>query len=488
MTIAKPQQELLTLNPPKTKELVSPPKPKQEPKQELKNSQKPLSRLLNRVILFGAGAGLLAWGISLTASRITSVTATKAFVNGKIITVTSPLSGQVQAKAKLDSGTPIKTKQLLLKVNESVGRTESVQTLKIELVADKAKLDSVETKIRELVQSGKVTQPNRNEQPTNQKSQEGETYKEQEAALARLDSETGQTPEKATVRLAEQNVKQAEIELRIAQGQAQVAQSKYEKYRYLARQGAMATFSVEEVSNNWKVTQEQIEGAKVKLETAKLTLAEQRSSQSRALQSTVRGVSIKRNTEKTNAQELNPELAELKRRKTELQINIEAKEKAITQLENFPGNKTNYPVIASSKGVLWEVMVQDGEQVNTGQPLLKQLNCQQLWVDAFVNIDDLKRIQIGSPAQVELYASNLKLDGRVKTIRSSLSSESKLGQDAAVNPPDMKNQQLAQVRIELENPQELSNVNQIAQFCQVGQVAKVNIGQENALFANLSLR
>jgi multidrug resistance efflux pump len=484
MTIANSKHDLLTA--PKTKELISAPKPKQELKKESKNSQKPLSRLLVRAILFGAGAGLLAWGISLTLNRVTSVTAAKAFVNGKIITVTSPLSGQVQAKANLDSGMPVRTKQLLLKVNEPVAKSDSLQALKLELVADKAKLESVEAKIRELSHSGKVNQPNPTEQSTNQQSQEGETYKAQEVALTQLGSESGQTPEKVGVRLAEQNVKQAEIELKVAQGHAQVAHSKYEKYRFLANQGAMSTFSVEEVLHNWKVSREQIEGAKVKLETAKLDLAERRMSPSKALQSAVKEVSVKTNPEKTNTQELNPELAELRRRKTDLQINIEAKEKALTQIEKSSGNQKNYPILASSKGVLWEVLVQDGEQVNSGQPLLKQLNCQQLWVDAFVNIEDLKRIQIGSPAQVELYANNLKLDGRVKTIRSSLSGEPKLGQDVAVNPPDIKNQQLAQVRIELQNPQELSGRNQTAQFCQVGQVAKVNIGQENALFANLS--
>src|SRR5690242_9785056 len=101
MTIAaKPQQELI--NKPK-QDVINPPKPL------------PLPQLLNRVILFGAGAGLLAWGTSLTANRVTSVTATRAFVNGKIVTVNSPMSGQVQSQKNLDSGMPIKTKQLLLK-------------------------------------------------------------------------------------------------------------------------------------------------------------------------------------------------------------------------------------------------------------------------------------------------------------------------------------------------------------------------------------
>jgi multidrug resistance efflux pump len=490
MTIANPQQQLI--NPPhtkesNTKELTNPPKPK---KPEVKNSQKPLSRLLNRVILFSAGTGLLVWGISLIANRATSVTATKAFINGKIITVTSPLRGQIKSKVNLDSGTPVTPKQLLLKVNEPLVTSEWLQGLKLDLVADKAKLESIESKIRKVEQSSQQT--NRDQQQINQKTREREIYKEKEVALNQLALENEQTSKNTAVRLAEQNVKQAEVDLRIAQSHAQAAQSKYKKFLFLGKQGAISTLSVEEVANTWKVSQEQIEGARVRLETAKFNLAQQRRSKSPQLMRNA--LSLKTNSQnlnsesiKTRPQDLNPELAELMQRKTDLQVSIEAKEKAIARVEKSSGEEKDYPVLAASKGVLWEVMVQDGEQVNSGQPLLKQLNCQQLWVDAFVNIDDLKRIQIGSPAQVELYANNLKLNGRVKTIRSSLSSEPKLGQDIAVNPPDIKNQQLAQVRIELDHPQELINDNESsAQFCQVGQIAKVNIGQENTLLANLS--
>ena len=463
MTLAKSQEQII--NPPK-------------PKKELEKSLKPLSGLLNRVILFGAGAGLLVLGISLTVNRVTSVTATKAFVNGKIITITSPVDGQVQAKTKLDSGMPVTMKELLLKVNEPTAKSDSLQTLKMDLFAQKAQLEVIEAKIREVAQSN-INQPS-----TNQKPLEEESNKPQELGFSQLNSDTEQTSEKLAVRLAEQNVKQAEIELKVAQSHAQVAHSKYEKFRYLANQGAMSTFSVEEVKNNWNVSREQVDAAKVRLETAQVHLAERQRLQKVASQPKFTEVSIK-----TNTKELNPELIELQRHKTDLQVGIQAKEKTIAEVEKSSKNKKDYQILASNQGVLWEVLVQDGEQIRSGQPLLKQLNCQQLWVDAFVNLDDLKRIQIGSPAQVELYASNLKLDGKVKTIRSSLSGEAKLGQDVAVNPPDTKNQQLAQVRIELQNPQELSrNAQSSAQFCQVGQIAKVNIGQENSLFTNLSFR
>ncbi len=454
----------------------------------------PLSNLLNRLILFGAGAGLLTWGIALTTSRLTLVTATKAFVNGKIITVTSPISGQVQTKTSLDSGMPVTSKELLLKVNEPLSKSELLQSLKLDLLAEQAKLESIEEKIRELTNSSKVAQPQRNQQLVNQKILAGETDQAQEVAFTRLDLQTARTQADTAVRLAEQTIAQAQIDLKTAQSQAQLAQSKYEKVRDLGNKGAISTFSVKEAYNNWQVSQNQVEAARVKLETAKIQQAQQQQLNVQqtqrqklkinSLHSTPNELSINLNNPKP--ENLNPELTELERQKSQTQVSIEAKKKAIDQIEKDSLGLKNYPVLSSSKGVLWEVMVQNGEQVNSGQPLLKQLNCQQLWVDAFVNIDALKRVAIGSPAQVEVYNSNLKLKGWVKTIRSPLSRQQKLGQDVAVNPPNVENQQLAQVRIELENPKELiNNTQSSAQFCQVGQVAKVNIDPADSLLANL---
>ena len=438
-----------------------------KPQQELLNPLKPLSGLLNRVILFGAGAGLLAWGLSLTANRVTSVVASKAFVNGRIVTITAPLNGQVQANKTLDSGMSVTSKQLLLQVNEPTSNSQLLQNLKFDLFGDKAKLEALEGKIKEVATSG--TQ-----------QIERATFQAQQVSLTQSESENSLTPSNID-RLGEQNIKQAELELRVAQGHEQVAKSKYEKYNFLANQGAMSAFSVQEVLNNWKVSQEQVEAAKLKIDTARISLREQEKAHNNKAKLERNKASVN-----TNIVDANPELTELKKQKTELQISIQAKEKALTQAEKSPISQKSFPVLASSSGTLWEVMVQDGEQVRAGQPLLKQLNCQQLWVDAFVNIDSLKRIQIGSPAQIEVYGSELKLNGKVKTIRSSLSNEQKIGQDVAVNPPDLQNQQMAQVRIELQNPQELINNKQSsAQFCQVGQVAKVNIGQENSLLTSL---
>jgi multidrug resistance efflux pump len=450
----------------------------------------PLSTLLNRIILFGAGAGLLTWGLTLTLSRVTAVTANKAFVNGNITTINSPLDGQIQTKERLDSGMQVNSKQLLLMVSQPLSDSQWVQNLKLDLIAEQAQLESIEAKIKRLAQSGQATQSkSKQQQPLLT-----QTDKVQNVAIARLEEETAKTEGDVAIRLAEQNVKDAEIELKVAQRHEGVAKSKYEKYSLLAKEGAISKFSVEEFLNNWRVSQAQVEGAKSKLETAKIHLVKERRlngnkvKQVRLKNSIVQSPSqqLLGSTIDSETEALTPELAELERQKLQIQVSIAAKEKAIAQAEKSNKAEKSYQVVASNPGVLWEVMVNNGEQVTSGQPLLKQLDCDRLWVDAFVNIDALQRIQIGSMASVEIYGKNKKLNGWVKTIRSPLSQGAKLGQDVAVTPPDIENQQLAQVRIELENPQELTSSKQSsAQFCQVGQVAKVNINPQDSMFAKL---
>ncbi|HAA28945.1 MAG TPA: hypothetical protein DCE56_16210, partial [Cyanobacteria bacterium UBA8553] len=293
----------------------------------------PLSNLLNRLILFGAGAGLLTWGIALTTSRVTLVTATKAFVNGKIITVTSPIKGQVQTKESLDSGKPVTPKELLLKVNEPLSKSELLQSLKFELLAEQAKLESIEAKIKDVAQSGRIAQPQRNQQVVDQKLLQAETERVQEVAVARLDLQTAQTQADTAVRLAEQNIAQAQIELKTAQSHAQVAQSKYEKLQYLGNRGAISTFSIKEAYNNWQVSQNQVEAARVKLETAKIHQAQQQRLNVQqaqrqklkisSLQSKPNELAVNLNVNNTKTETLNPELVELERQKSQTQVSIE---------------------------------------------------------------------------------------------------------------------------------------------------------------------
>jgi multidrug resistance efflux pump len=114
--------------------------------------------------------------------------------------------------------------------------------------------------------------------------------------------------------------------------------------------------------------------------------------------------------------------------------------------------------------------------VTAGQPMVRLLNCEQIWVDAFISVDDLPRVRLGSKANIKLYNGDIELEGRVATVRSRLTGVQDLGQDSAINPPNLEEKQVAQLRIEIDHPEKLTQIeNSAAAFCNVGQITQVEI-------------
>jgi multidrug resistance efflux pump len=147
-------------------------------------------------------------------------------------------------------------------------------------------------------------------------------------------------------------------------------------------------------------------------------------------------------------------------------------------------NRSLDRVTTPKSGVIWEILVQEGERVIANQPMVKVLDCSSLWVEAFVTVDDLKRFEVGAPAKIDLHYRDRQLQGNVETIRSYLGSRSDLGKDVAVQPPDFRRKQLVQVRISLKETEPLLAENRTyaatdlpsdPRFCNVGQLVQVEI-------------
>ncbi len=392
------------------------------------------SNIAIRIILFLIGAGLLGWSAWLLFSRLTSVLAVTAIVNGRILTISALNNGQVQFKTDLTSGMAVGAQQALLGVNP-VGLNTWMQGVKLDLATEMAKLDAIAAQLT----------TNRNT-----------AQLESSAAIAQL-----------TVLLSPlvQKVRQAEAALAVARRQADLALATYRKTKELADAGVLSRLSAQEVYNTWLFRQSQIEAALVDLATARSQLMQQR-------------LTIGRLQQVAPLTPANSNLKNLQQQQQDLQVSIRAKQNTIRQVNAL--TLADQLVVAPQSGVLWEVLVQSGDSVTAGQPLLRLLTCKDLWVDAYVSLSDLDRVQIGSAAEVRLYDNMPALKGRVKTIRSFLYGVTRLG-DVAVTPPDLRDRQVAQVRIDLEQPQRLveGELNQ-ARFCNVGQLVKVTINQQTS--------
>jgi len=241
----------------------------------------------------------------------------------------------------------------------------------------------------------------------------------------------------------------------------------------------MPTFSTNEMYSKVQASQDQVEIAKLRVETARQELAQQRRLSNFQSLSIASILPIASST--------NPMLSDLERQKGDLQINVMLRQKALNQLIEDSKRIKGFQAVAPIKGVLLETAVQNGDHINAGQPLLKILNCQNLWIDAYIDGNNLQRVQIGNTAEIEIPNRNLKLSGKVKTIRFAPLEMPKLGKDAAIDLTAINSdKQFAQVRIEFDKqPQLGADKDNPNEFCYVGQVAQVTIQPKSSLPSGL---
>ena len=402
---------------------------------------KQISLFLLRILLFIAGLNLAIWGSRLALVRIQSVVATEAFVNGRIVTLTAPIDGQVMMPSGLRSGQPVEMAAALAQIiNPDIDPW--LRDATYEVAAEQARLDSL---ITQLHQQSHTVIPSR----------EYHDYQSQQQQY------------QASIQLASQGVRQAQLRLQTAQEEAALAQISFERILPLAEQGAIPLQQAEEISQDWANRQQDVRQAEIEVENKRIEL---QSIQQQAAQQL---------PPYPNVSPSQLALQDIQRQIDETRDRIAARETAIAQAHTDPKHQ-DHPVQSPFPGVVWETLVGPDEQVITGQPMVRLLNCEQLWVDAFVSVDDLPRVQLGSTATVKLYNGEIELMGKVATVRSRLIGVQKLGQDSAINPPNLVEKQVAQLRIELDKPEELtSQSNSAAAFCNVGQIAQVEIAAKS---------
>lgn len=104
---------------------------------------------------------------------------------------------------------------------------------------------------------------------------------------------------------------------------------------------------------------------------------------------------------------------------------IDAEELSVNKL-------TNASLIAPSKGVLWEVLVDDGEVVQRGQDLLRLMKCSSAVVTLSVPDNVYNRLTVGQLAQFRLDGEREVFDGTITRIAGA--GAAKIYDNLAVAP------------------------------------------------------
>ena len=130
--------------------------------------------------------------------------------------------------------------------------------------------------------------------------------------------------------------------------------------------------------------------------------------------------------------------------------------------------KKNESVVSSPRAaVVWEIKAQAGDLLETLQPVMKLIDCQNRWVTTHVAENDLNRLQIGTTARIELVGKRMTLRGVVQSIRSGI-GRLKLGEDPLI-PIPINLARESEVRVRILNDVPAPPL----QFCYVGYTGRV---------------
>ncbi|MCP6759920.1 MAG: HlyD family efflux transporter periplasmic adaptor subunit [Fischerella sp. CENA71] len=342
-------------------------------------------------------------------SQIRSV---QAFVNGEIIFVRASIPGELELKSekiklsnKLEKGTQIGT----IKSNVENPRVSV-------LIIEKQQLKTRQQDIQQQISGIRQQIRNREE-------------------LMKLFKQQSSIQRNLQRNYARQQIRQYEGQKIQSEASEKLAFANAQRYKFLGKEGAVSLSTAEneiataqQAFGKVKETQSQLEQAKLILKATRVGIQ---------LDGT-RTLSYP----ETRVYELEVELTDLKQQEKNLSKQIQSIQSQLSITSKELLFQQNVSVLAPTTGVIWSIDSQPQEIVEANKSIIKLLNCQNLWVEAFINETDANKLVVGQAAEISLNGSSYaQWKGRVETIRAG-TGRIEVGQYVVEPPPEIARRQL----------------------------------------------
>lgn len=244
-----------------------------------------------------------------------------------------------------------------------------------------------------------------------------------------------------------QQIKQYEGEIARARATERVAIADAQRFVSLANEGAETISKTENEIAKAQQASAVVKEAQSKIELAKLQL-----------EATKAGLQLEGTRTlsypETRVLELDVELTDLKQQERNLEKQIQSIQSQLSITSKELLFQENVRVLAPTTGVIWSIDSQPQEIVEANKSIIQLLNCQNLWIEAFINETDANKLVVGQEAEINLNnSSNVQSKGRVETIRAG-TGRFEVGQYVVEPPPEIARRQLpvrvAAVRIKVD--------------------------------------
>lgn len=395
--------------------------------QELKA---PSRSWLSSLLILAASAGLVAWSMQFIQTKMTSVTSVDAVINGLVTDVNAPQKGTVTDLGIKTGDLVIQGKTLMSLRNDRVSETP-VEQAASKLRDKQAELAQAKSTLTVLY--GMRTELSRDRQQRNEMD-----VLEVQTTLER--SEADLKEEEALYGLAETNRQRSEM---------------------LWNEGAINRADLDRYTSEVIQRKARIAALKSRIDESQTRLVATEKGY-RTMGSSYDPIA--------RSQELNLRIMEQERKIQVLNQEIRSAEAELVQAKADIQRNQLVEVKAPTHGLVWKMTAQPNKYVEEGAQLGQLLDCNNRWVDVYVEEAAMRDIRPGMPAEIELNGTaDRVLEGKVSYIRSGV-GRLQAGQDVAV-PIAANMPRTSQVRVELDSNAAKGDPDVM---CYVGYTAKVS--------------
>lgn len=363
------------------------------------------------ILLFVVGLGAWLYS-SLSFDR-----SFKGFVNGKVITVRPSIKGKLSLQT-ITLGQPVHEGQPLGFVTNETA---------VELLTQKQALEN----------QARATQASA--------ANLSQLIANRQKWLSQLGSESSQVNSLRTAFQQEQ-LEAARSELAQAEFAMAKADADAQRYWTLAEKGFAPRVEAERYAlqaqnarNEYKTLQ-----AKLQAEKARLNAAQQ-------------GVQVDGSMTKTYSDvrryDVETDLYKLQNQRSQLMTEAQALQQQASSLEGPMKQLQQSAITVPVNGVVWNVLAYNQEYVSENRSVMEVLDCDNLWVDTFVNESQLPQIDLSKPVKLVLlsHPEMGEVEGRVLLVRSGVG---RVTVTEGVAAPNDEQRSQALIRLKVQWPKQ----------------------------------
>ena len=364
-------------------------------------------------LVIGLGSALLLTAVGVVTHVLTT-RARDAVVDADFIELASPINGELM-ELKVEAGSAVQTGEHLARVQNPTASAAEVRQLRTALTTAEARLAQVEQELslqRRLAEEFRRDAGNQRRLET---ARSGNDLDQLKANLAR---------ERQELAFSLRDVKRQED---------------------LFRVGAVAETVVDRARTAVEQNREQLRAIEARIRA-----------QSNRVQAAESNLNLDRTRGDSDPlprlQESQLRLARLEGERAAAERRVKGLQAQLNTADSLFQKLSNVWLQAPIPAVVWRVQARSGDTLRAQQPVLRLVNCASRWVNTYVSESDLKRLQIGSRARIDLIGEDLDLRGRVDLIRSGVGRLSPRDDEPRQLPINLARESQVRVRIDSDVP------------------------------------